>query len=153
MGEQMPAVWRVVVHDLSARWRGWVAFALLAGLAGAVVLAAVAGARRTASAYPRFLKASGAAEALVSPAGTGFGGYYGALTRSPGVLAVAPVQGVDAGPVGPDGTPDEQAVVIAPADAMLGHRVEVPKLLAGRLPLPGRPGEVAVDQMGARLLH
>ena len=153
MGEQMPAVWRVVVHDLSARWRGWVAFALLAGLAGAVVLAAVAGARRTASAYPRFLEASRAADALVSPANTGFGGYYAALARLPGVLAVAPVQGVQAGPLGPGGSPEEQAVVIAAADAGLGHRVEVPKLLAGRLPLPARPGEVAVDQMGAHLLH
>jgi hypothetical protein len=57
MAERLPAVWPVVVHDLSARWRGCVAFALLTGLPGVVVLAAVAGARRTASAYPRFLQA------------------------------------------------------------------------------------------------
>jgi len=153
MAERTPAVWRVVVHDLSARWRGWVAFALLAGLAGAVVLAAVAGARRTASAYPRFLLASRASDVLMGPADTGVGGYYGALARLPGVLAVAPVEGLQAGPIGPGGTPDQQAVVIAPADASLWRRVEVPKLLAGRLPLPGRPGEVAIDQNGARIWH
>lgn len=149
----MLAVWRVMAHDLSVRWRGWVTLALLAGLAGAVVLAAVAGARRTASAYPRFLLASRAADALVSPANTGFGGYYRALARLPGVLAVAPVEGLQAGPLGTGGLPDGRAVVVAPADATFGLRVEVPKLLTGRLPLPERPGEIAVNQLGARILH
>jgi putative ABC transport system permease protein len=42
MAERMSAVWRVVVHDLSARWRGWVAFALLAGLAGVLAVLGLA---------------------------------------------------------------------------------------------------------------
>ena len=149
----MRAVGRVVAHDLSTRWRGWAALALLVALAGSVVLTAVAGARRTASAYPRFLQASQAGNVLVSPANTGFGGYYGALARLPGVLAVAAVRGLQVGPIGPGGLPDGGAVVVAPADARFGREIEIPKVLAGRLPLPGRPGEIAVDQIGARILH
>lgn len=67
----MRAVWLLASHEFSARWRGWLALALLAGLGGAVVLAAVSGARRTASAYPRLLHASRASDVLVSPASTG----------------------------------------------------------------------------------
>lgn len=44
-------------------------------------------------------------------------------------------------------------MVDAPADARFGHLLEIPKLLAGRLPLPGRAGEIAGDQIGARILH
>lgn len=149
----MRAVWLLASHEFTARWRGWLALALLAGLGGAVVLATAAGARRTASAYPRFLHASRASDVLVSPENTGFGGYYGALARLPGVLAVAPLEGLQATPLGPAGLPGGQAVVDAPADARFGHLLEIPKLLAGRLPLPGRAGEMAVDQIGARILH
>jgi hypothetical protein len=67
----MRAVWRLVAHELSTRWRSWAGLALLAGLAGGVVLAAAAGARRTDTAYPRFLQASRASDVLVSPQGTG----------------------------------------------------------------------------------
>src|SRR5204863_356333 len=89
----MRAVWRLVAHELSTRWRSWAGLALLAGLAGGVVLAAAAGARRTDTAYPRFLQASRASDVVVSPTGTGFGGYYGALGRLPGVRVVAPAAG------------------------------------------------------------
>ena len=123
---------------------------MLAGLAGGVVLAAAAGARRTETAYPRFLQASGAADVLVSPQGTGFGGYYRALGRLPDVRVVAPLAGLSVAPLGPAGAADLSSVVVAPADGRFGHLTEIPKLLAGRLPRPDRPGEIAVDQIGAR---
>ena len=149
----MRAVRGLVVHQLFAAWRGWVALALLAGLAAGVVLAAVAGARRTDSAYPRFLAASKAADALVSPADSGSVGYYSALSRLPEVSAVAPVAGLQALPAGPDGRPESGATVFAPADGRFARVLGVPTLLAGRLPLPDRPGEVAVSQIGAQALH
>lgn len=149
----MRAVWRLVAHEFRARWRRWLVLALLTGLAGGVVLAAAAGARRTGTAYPRFLRASQASDVLVSPANSGLGGYYAALARVPGVRAVAPVAGINAGPLGPGGLPAGRTVVFAAADARFGHLTEVPKLLAGRLPLPGRPAEIAVDQIAARLLR
>ena len=100
----MRAVWRLVAHELSTRWRSWAGLALLAGLAGGVVLAAAAGARRTDTAYPRFLQASRASDVVVSPTGTGFGGYYDALGRLPGVRVVAPVAGLSVAPLRPGGT-------------------------------------------------
>src|SRR5207248_2454757 len=90
--------------------RGWAMFVLLVALAGGAVLAAVAGARRTDSAYPRFLQASNASDVLVSPRGTGLGGYYRALVRLPGVTAVAPLAALNARAPGQ---------VVAPADRRL----------------------------------
>jgi hypothetical protein len=149
----MGAVWRLVAHELSTRWRSWAGLALLVGLAGGVVLAVAAGARRTDTAYPRFLQASKAADVLVSPQGTGFGGYYDALGRLPDVRVVAPLAGPQVVPLGQGGTADLSSTVAAPADSRFGHLTEIPKLLAGRLPRPDRPAEIAVDQIGAQELH
>jgi hypothetical protein len=149
----MRAVWRLVAHELSTRWRSWAGLALLAGLAGGVVLAAAAGAHRTDTAYPRFLQSSRASAVLVSPQGTGFGGYYDTLGRLPAVRVVAPLAGLLVVPLGPGGAADLSSVVAAPADGRFGHLTEIPKLLAGRLPRPDRPAEIAVDQLGAQELH
>ncbi|HEV2922158.1 MAG TPA: hypothetical protein VG673_23415, partial [Actinomycetota bacterium] len=51
----MAAVWVRARAELRRRWRATVLLALLVGLAGGVVLAAVAGARRTATVTDRFL--------------------------------------------------------------------------------------------------
>ena len=149
----MRAVLRLVAHELSARWRGWVLLGLLVGVAGGVVLTAAAGARRTDSAYPRFLVASRAADVFVAPFDTGLDGYYRAMARLPDVAVVAPLVGVNATPLRPDGRPVTSGPVVVPADGGFGYQLEIPKLLAGRLPRPGRPGEVAVSQIGAGTLH
>ena len=123
---------------------------LLVAVAGGAVLAAAAGALRTDSAYPRFLKASKASDALVSPTGTGLGGYYRALAHLPGAAEVAPAIGLSIQPAGHhQGGADAEA----PADGRLWRRVEMPRVLAGRLPGADRAGEIAVDQNGAALLH
>ena len=49
----MTAVWLMVRVGLRARWRSWLVLAVLAGLAGGMVIAVAAGARRTDAAYPR----------------------------------------------------------------------------------------------------
>ena len=87
----MGAIVAVAAHELRARWRGWVMVALLVAVGGGAVLASAAGARRTSSAYPRFLHASHASDVAVSTAGTGLDGYYQALAKLPGVAAVAPL--------------------------------------------------------------
>ena len=139
----MRAVLRLAAHGLRARWRSWTVLVLLVAVAGGAVLAAVAGARRTDSAYPRFLQVSNGSDVLVSPGGTGLGGYYRALARLPGVAAVAPLAALNMLAPGQ---------VMAPADHRL-QGVDTPRVLAGRLPLPDRPGEIAVDQHGAAILH
>jgi len=149
----MRAVLRLAAHELRARWLGWVVLALLVGMAGGVVLTAAAGARRTDSAYPRFLAASRASDVLVSPAGNGAGGYDNALARLPGAAAVAPLVGLQALPPGPGGKLDGAAVVVAPLDGRFGRTLEIPKMLAGRPPRPDRPDEVMINQIGAQALH
>lgn len=149
----MRAVLRLVAHELLARWRGWVLLGLLVGVAGGAVLTAAAGARRTDSAYSRFLVASRAADVFVAPFNTGLDGYYRALAQLPDVAVVAPLVGVNATPLRPDGRPVTSGPVVVPADGRFGHQLEIPKLLAGRLPRPDRPGEVAVSQIGASSMH
>src|SRR5215475_2514673 len=139
----MRAVLRLAAHGLRARWRSWAVMVLVA-VAGGAVLAAVAGARRTDSAYPRFLRASNASDVMLSPDATGRDGYYRALARLPHVAAVAPYVGLQTGAGGQ---------VVAPVDNRFGHVVDVPKVLDGRLPLPDRADEIAIDQRGAALLH
>lgn len=147
----MRAVLRLVAHEFHARWKGWAVLVLLVGLAGGAVLTAAAGARRTETAYPRFLKAYKGSDVLVGPAGSG-GGYDDALAGLPDVAAIAPIVGLQALPVGPGGKLVD-ASVTAPLDGRFGRTLEVPKMLAGRQPLPNHPGEVMVDQVAARDLH
>jgi hypothetical protein len=149
----MRAVLRLVAHEFHARWPGWAVLALLVGIAGGAVPTAAAGARRTDSAYPRFLVAYKASDVLVNPAGSGIGGYYDALASLPGVAAIAPLVVLQGGPAGPGGKLDDQAVIEAPLDGRFGHTLEVPKLLAGRQPMPARHGEVMIDQIAAQDLH
>jgi putative ABC transport system permease protein len=150
---RMRAVLGLATRELRGRWLSWVVLVLLVGLAGGVVLTAVAGARRTDSAYPRFLDVYKASDALVSPADNGTGGYDDALARLPSVAAIAPLVGLQALPLEPGGRLVAAAVVATPLDSRYGATLEIPKMLSGRLASPDRPGEVAVDQIAAQDLH
>jgi hypothetical protein len=149
----MRAVLRLVAHEFHVRWRGWAVLVLLVAIAGGAALAAAAGARRTESAYQRFLAASKASDVLVSPVNTGFGGYYEALARLPDVAALAPIVGLNALPLLPDGKPGAGGPAVAPVDGRFGKLLEIPKLVSGRMPRPNRPAEIAVNQIGAQTLH
>jgi ABC-type antimicrobial peptide transport system permease subunit len=153
LGGSMSPTIQLAAHKLRAGWRGWAALALLIAIAGGAVLVAAAGAIRTDTAYPRFLAVSRAADALVAPAGPGVSGYDAALGSLPGVAASAPVIGINAEPVRADGTLDSTATVFAPLDAHFGRTIQIPRLLAGRLPAANAPGEVAVDQVAVSQLN
>ena len=111
---------------------------LLVAVAGGAVLTAVAGALRTDTAYQRLLKASKASDVLVAPDLWGPRGYFEALARLPGVAAVAPVAGLNLDPLGPGGLAAKATATAAPVDGRFGRLVEVPKVLAGRLPAADR---------------
>ena len=144
---------RLVVREFRIRWRGWAVLVLLVAVAGGAVLATAAGARRTSSAYPRYLRASHASDLLVSAAGTGMTGFYGALARQPGVALVARGIGLNVQPADHAGRLDWAATTEAPAGRLLGQGLDAPRVLAGRLPRPDRAGEIAVDQIAAAALH
>ena len=125
---------------------------LLVAVAGGAVLAAAAGALRTDTAYPRLLKAARASDVLVAPDAFGPRTYYDALARLPGVSAVAPVAGMNLQPLGHGGAAARASTTLAPVDGRYGQLIEVPKVLAGRLPAAGRAGEIAVDQRAAAMM-
>ena len=150
-GDRMRAVIYLAAHELRARWQGWAVLVLLVAVAGGAVLTAAAGALRTDTAYPRLLKASKASDVLVAPDVWGPRGYFDALARLPGVAAVAPMAGMNLEPLG-HGLAGRATATAAPVDGRFGRLVEVPKVLAGRLPAAGRAGEIAVDQRGAARL-
>jgi hypothetical protein len=87
-------------------WRSWravLAVALIGGLLGAVALAAVAGARRTASAYGRYLTSIKASDAFVNVPGvlpgTSVAYPLTLISRLPGVTAGAAYLGLAGNPV------------------------------------------------------
>jgi hypothetical protein len=84
-------------------WRAALAVALIGGLLGAVALGAVAGARRTASAYGRYLASTNASNALVNIPGIVPGAPVAhpmtVISRLPGVTAGAAYIGLAANPV------------------------------------------------------
>jgi ABC-type lipoprotein release transport system permease subunit len=135
--------------ELRSQWRAWTGVALLIGFGGGVVLTTAAGARRTATAYDRFLRASHAADLLVSPDETGFPDLYPQLARATHAN-VTPVIGFGAAP---SAHLDEPVLIAASPDRSWLTRVERPKVSAGRMLRPGAADEVFADTTAARVLH
>src|SRR5438128_707642 len=77
---EVAAVWMAARAQLRRRWGATVALVLLVGLAGGVVIAAIAGASRTDSAMKRFVAYSRPEDAYVTvngppiPGASGVGG-------------------------------------------------------------------------------
>jgi hypothetical protein len=93
------ACWRPTLRGV---WRQVLALALLAGLLGGVALGAVAGARRTASAYGQYLAAIKASDVFVNVPGTlpGMAATrpYELISALPGVVAHAAYIGLSGAP-------------------------------------------------------
>jgi hypothetical protein len=138
----MAPVWLLLRSELRRRWRSLLLVALLVGIAGAAVLTAVAGARRTESAYQRLLDALYAhhASVEVSPE------YFDEIADLPQVEAAAPASYMFLAPVGL--APDD-IQTMAPVDDRWNVVVDRPRLLAGRRPVPGRVDEVLVNEEAA----
>ena len=80
------------------RWRATIGAVLVVGLLGGVALAALAGARRTASSYSEYLEGSNASDVLVNTPVPGLERPE-AIARLPGVVASADYVGLFAAPV------------------------------------------------------
>jgi FtsX-like permease family len=98
MKPEMYAAWYCRNVTWGRTWRSVVLTAVLCGLLGAVSLAALAGARRTESAYGRYLRAINASDVLVnvpSPDTT----LDARVSALPGIRSSAAWLGLDANPV------------------------------------------------------
>jgi ABC-type lipoprotein release transport system permease subunit len=151
----VPAVITRLRTELRSRWRAWAAVALLIGITGGVVLTTAAGARRTDTAYARYLQQSHAADVLVSPTNRGLPGYYPALAKLPSVDALVVAIGFQGFPQGraAAGALTDGFVVLAPGDTRFAHTVERPKVTEGRMSRPDRPDEAVADAALAHALH
>src|SRR5262249_17466414 len=147
---RMRAVIYLAARELRSLWRGWALLALLVAAVGGAVLTAAAGASRTQSAYPRFLTASKASDVLVAPYFSGQPGYYRALARLAGVREVEPFAVLNVQPLGHGSWAARVTSTVAPVDGR--QRLDVPRVIAGRLPAADREGEIAVDHRTAAMM-
>jgi hypothetical protein len=142
-----------------SRLRSWVSLALLLALVGGAVLAVGAGARRTDTAYPRFIAASHTSDVFVGSNGiTPIGSpepYFAQIMKLPEVEQAGLAYFLIAGLTTPSGrqlTMDTYTPIGLP-DARYGRTIDTFKVLDGRLPDPGRAGEVSVSFPFADNLH
>lgn len=136
----MGPAWYRARSELRLRWRGFAALALLVGLAGGVCLAAVAGARRTASSYDRFREETLAADAFFT-SDTLDAGVLEAALDHPTVASYSEALLF----LGSPGGPSDFALVTS-ADGGYGSAIDRPRVLEGRRPDPRAEHEVAVNE-------
>jgi hypothetical protein len=150
-GGRSRAPWFWARRELATRWKAVVVLGLLAGIAGGVSLAAIAGARRTDAAFPRYKESTGAPDALVF--GTQVGAHrvdYGPVKRLPEVADAGEfaLAGIFVGDIG-----HGALGALAPADSHLYRTLSRPLLEAGRLPDPHRIDEIVVNRNAAAKYH
>jgi hypothetical protein len=142
----MAAVWTRARAELRHRWRATVLLAVLVGLAGGVVLAAVAGSRRTNSAMDRFLAYSRPLNVHVA----GERLDLRAVERLPQVADFDQGAFMALTPSTPSGAPDPGALGnVAPIVYLRGSSGVTSDrylVVAGRPPDPDEPLEVVVNQ-------
>ncbi|HET7488591.1 MAG TPA: ABC transporter permease [Acidimicrobiales bacterium] len=150
----MTAVLLRLRAEIRARWKAWLALAVLSGVVGGVAVAALAGARRTETAYQRFLAGTGAADVLLTNGGTTADNLnrqfsLDQLAGLPQVAQVVPMRYY-----APEGSTAAGRRItqadfspFAPVDGRWGSEVDRPRILEGRLPRGDR--EIALPFFAA----
>lgn len=143
----MGAVWMTAGASLRRRWRAAVLSAFLVALVGGVVLATVAGARRTSSALDRFNAASRSptVQVVIAPPSPS---QLHAFRHAKDVVAAA---AADVYAVVFTAAPTLSAA--APIDGVLGASVDRPRLVAGRFADPSAADEITLGESLAARLH
>lgn len=156
---------------LRHRWGGLVALTVLIALLGGLAMASIAGARRTESSYPIFLKSTnpsdlGLGTALLNPELGYTSGYNAALIKRiaalPDVTRAASYIGLNGAPLGPGGKPNpaltDSNVVFNNLGPVGGLYFDIDRasVVTGRMADPGNPHEImatasAVRQAGLHL--
>jgi ABC-type lipoprotein release transport system permease subunit len=144
----MTAVWLVIRAGLRARWRSWLALALVAGVMGGLVSAVAAGARRTDAAYPALVAWSQPPDDLVA---LNFGPDFAAV---PAATAARLPQVTGAGSLTSYTALEPASVTVyAPADSVLPGTLWHRKLLAGQLPDPAAADQADISFTVAQAEH
>jgi hypothetical protein len=154
---------RVVAYRLrTTLWRrvgGLLAIVILVGLTGGIALGSIAAARRTQSAYPKFLASTNPSVMTVSAfSGTGGGtaSLQSIIGRLPQVRRVRELDVIGVTPLTKSGAPDSSEVpnvfAIGSSDGEILEQDRVTPT-EGRVFDPARPDEAVVTSSAARQLH
>ncbi|MGH9214643.1 MAG: ABC transporter permease [Acidimicrobiales bacterium] len=138
----MTAVWYRFRAELRSRWVAWLGLAVLVGVAAGAVMALVAGARRTDTAYARFLQAHNAYDVMVIDyEERGFPGVGGfdEVAALP-LVDDSAVGDLDLIPLGSSSIPG-----VADGEGRIGSEINRFKILEGRRANPDRADEVVVS--------
>jgi hypothetical protein len=135
--------------ELRSRWRSWLVLALLIGLAGGAAVAAAAGARRTETAYPRFVQAQNGYDLITG----GFSGKIDperALAKMEALPEVGQWARIDmaaSAAILPSGRVAPAPELVAVTDLMgrAGFRLNRFKVISGRMANLRAPGEAMID--------
>ena len=146
------------------RWGGYLSLVLLVGLVGGLSMGALAGARRTQSAFATYLASTNPSNLGITVfGGVGNGGGSApsystsaveAIARLPGVKHVEAAVPIAAAPLGADGAPHPGPVnEIQPIASVDGLFFDQDRLAvtAGRMADPDRPDEIVMTAAAARL--
>jgi hypothetical protein len=131
--------------EFRARWRAWAGLALLIGIGGGAVIAAAAGARRTETAYDRFLVAQDAADVTLFD-----DGFFGIQADPEAVARLPMVDSVARGSLVFYSLEDNAA--LASMDDRLGRTINRFRVLEGRMYDSSAADEVVVGFGIARRL-
>ena len=162
-------VWRAALYRVRAtlhmRWGGYLAVVLFVGLVGGVAMGAMAGARRTQSAFPAYLAAKDTSdlEAQIwnlgeSLSGAATANLAGRLARLPHVQHVASAPTLLLLPLGPGGKPAPSAsaylgneVNVVGSDGGMYFRQDGVSVAEGRMANPGRADQMVATTEAAKL--
>src|SRR5437867_3974618 len=135
--------------EFRSSWRAWLALALLFGAAGGAATAAAAGARRTETAYPRFVESASAADVQTGgfPENLDPETVLPTIEHLPSVRDWARVDPVAYAVVLPDGRTATAPEIIGVSISQGGPAgtIDRPKVLSGRMLRPEAPDEAVVD--------
>ena len=136
------------------RWPAWVAIVALVGVVGGLVLGALAGARRTDTAFARMVDQTEAADVMVNPdQGTQSALTLDAVRAMPGVRRAGELTGGGAVVLDEQGQPDQRPLVLGPQDDSVMVDYDRPRVVEGHLYDPHDPTQVMVSDDLARKYH
>jgi hypothetical protein len=143
------AVWMRLRSEIRTRWRSWLGLTLLIGLAGAAAVAAAAGARRTETAYPRFVQAQNGYD-LITGGSSGNIDPQRALAQIEALPEVAQWARVDvaaSSAILPSGrvAPAPELMAVTDLRGRAGFQLNRFKVISGRMVNLHAPGEAMID--------
>jgi hypothetical protein len=144
----MTAIWLLLRVESRRRWRSWLSLALIIGVFTGGVVTAAAGARRTDSAYARFLDWSRAPDVLV-----GAEPYDPRFARLPPTDVMRVRQAANATMLKSFNVTPGIVQFFVPASNAIPGGFWKRKIHSGRLAGPSRPDEVNVSFTLAQRLH